>query len=97
MPHVADENAAIYTLNSELGTAFTNCTIHAPLLKGQANAALVDRYGFIALNKSVRYYHLNTRLGNDILQYMKGKNISLQSQFIEMLKAHHALEGEGAE
>jgi hypothetical protein len=93
-PNATDDSKAIYALDSELGTAFTDCTIHAPIVAGSANPESVDRYGFISLNKSLRHYHLNTKLGNDILRYIKEKNIKLLPQFIAMLKAHHALEEE---
>ena len=93
-PNVTEDSKALYALDSELGTSFTNCTVHAPLVDDKAKPELMDRFGFIALNKTVRHYHLNTKLGNDILQYVKAKNIKLLPQFIAMLKAHHALEEE---
>lgn len=91
-PKVTNDVKAVYALDSELGTTFTNCTIHAPLVDGKAHAELIDRYGFVALNKAVRHYHLNTKLGNDVLRYLKEKKLNLLPQFIEMLKTHHALE-----
>lgn len=93
-PHVTGDDNALYALDSELGTAFTNCTVHAPFVDGNAKPEQVDHFGFITLNKSVRHYHLNTKLGNDILRYVKEKNIKLSPQFIGMLKAHHTLEEE---
>ena len=93
-PDAADESQPFYTLNAELGTSFTNCTVHAPRVAGKAQPESIDNTGFIQLNKLVRHYHLNTRLGNEILNYCKSKNITLQPQFIAMLKAHHALEEE---
>jgi hypothetical protein len=57
---------------------------------------LVDRLGFLVLNKAVSYNHVNTRLGRDILSYCRSRGITLTPAFIGMLKSHHELEGAGA-
>ena len=49
---------------------------------------LIDRVGFIQINKAVHYGHINT----DILRYYKNKGINLSAGFIAMLKTHHELE-----
>lgn len=81
-----------YKLAAELGTSFMNCMIYAPRVNETARPDLVDRLGFIQLNKAVYYNHLNTRLGNDIINHQKSKGITFNERFIAMLKAHHELE-----
>ena len=88
----ADE--PIYALDAELGTHLTNCIVHAPQVGGEPHPEQADRLDFIQPNKRVRYYQLNTALGNDLLQYFKAKPIELLPEFIAMLKSHHALESE---
>ena len=79
---------------SELGTSFTNCTIHAPKVAGVSKPELADRIGFVRINKAVQFNHLNTSLGRDIINYYKSKGIAFNSQFIAMLRSHHELEPE---
>lgn len=78
-----------YKLAATAGTSFTNCTVHAPVVDGTPKPSLVDTYGFIKLNKTLRFNHLNTRLGQEIL-----KEVKLQPRFVRMLASHHELEGE---
>ncbi len=90
------ESAAlpIYALDADLGTSFTNCVLHLPRAGEATKPEMLDRIGFVQLNRKVRHGHLNTMLGNDILRYCKKENITLTPQFINSLKAHHALESE---
>ena len=91
-PDVKQEPAEFYTVKSTLGTRFTNCTLHAPIVDGKADPKAVSRMGFLEINKSVQHYHLNTALGNEILDYLKDKGIALSSDFLAKLKSHHELE-----
>ncbi len=86
------EEEDIYALESTLGTRFTNCTVHAPVVGGEAMPDLVDRTGFVALNGPVRHYHLNTGLGSHVLDYARDEGIELEAEFIQRLKLNHALE-----
>ncbi|MFW6437711.1 MAG: hypothetical protein ACOCZ7_01750, partial [Armatimonadota bacterium] len=86
------EDGEIYALDSTLGTRFTNCTVHAPVVGEEAQPALVDSTGFLQINGPVRHYHLNTALGNGVLDYCDEAGIELTPEFIDDLKAHHALE-----
>jgi hypothetical protein len=52
----------------------------------------VDRTGFLELNGAVRHYHINTGLGNQILEYARDEGIELDPDFIARLKLRHALE-----
>ena len=88
-PDVKQAPAEIYTVKSTLGTRFTNCTIHAPIVDGRADPEKLSRLGFLEINKSVQHFHLNTALGNEILDYLKGKEIVLSSDFIAQLKTHY--------
>ncbi|HEY0668423.1 MAG TPA: hypothetical protein VGD22_09630 [Sphingobacteriaceae bacterium] len=82
------------SLATELGTSLTNCTVHSPRINGVLKPELFDSLKFIKLNKAVQFHHVNTILGNDILNYIKAQGITLKPEFISMLKSHHSLESE---
>jgi hypothetical protein len=89
---VTDKDGDFYLLGTEIGTSFINCIIFSPRLDAKARPDLVDKLGFLKINKAVHYNHINTRLGTDILSYYKSKGIQLSPRFISMLKSHHELE-----
>ncbi len=91
-PNVQTLPGDLYTLDSSLGTRFTNCRVHAPIVNGKANPELVNRIGFLEINKVVRYYHLNTALGNSIVDHYRDQGTELTPDFIAKLKLHHGLE-----
>ena len=93
-PDVSRASLNFYTVQSTLGTRFTHCTLHVPKVNGQADPETVDQMGFMEINKSLRHYHLNTALGNDILSHLKSQGKEPTSDFIAKLKAHHELEKE---
>jgi hypothetical protein len=81
--------SGFYSVGSTLGTRFTNCTIHAPVVDGKAVPELVDRLDFLEINKSLQLYHLSTALGNVVLSDLKRKGVVLSSAFIAQLKCRH--------
>ncbi|MGC9316660.1 MAG: hypothetical protein ACP5KN_01335, partial [Armatimonadota bacterium] len=85
-PALQDVDADIYALDSSLGTRFTNCTVHAPLVNGEPRPELVNRIGFFELNGAVRHYHINTALGSRILDHCRDAGIELDPDFIARLK-----------
>jgi hypothetical protein len=89
---VKSSEKPFYMLNAELGTSLMNCMVYAPRVDDVARPELVDKLGFIKLNKAVHYNHLNTRLGNDIITYQKSEGIKFSERFVSMLKAHHEME-----
>ena len=89
---VTDPAAPLFKLGTALSTSFVNCVIFSPQVDNAARPDLTDRLGFIRINKEVHFNHINTRLGNDILNYNKGKGVRLSGSFIAMLKSHHELE-----
>jgi len=91
-PDLQELEGEIYSLDSTLGTRFTNCTVHAPVVGGEEQPALVDSSGILQINGPVRHYQLNTALGNAVLEYCREAGIELTPEFIANLKAHHALE-----
>ncbi|MGM0486203.1 MAG: hypothetical protein ACQESR_05510 [Planctomycetota bacterium] len=91
-PDVRQAPADLYAVESTLGTRFTNCTVHAPVINGQADPEMVNRTGFLEINGAVRHYHLNTGLGNEIIAHFKNRGAGFDPDFIAKLKAHHALE-----
>ena len=92
-PNIETLPESINNVQSTLGTRFTNCIIHAPIINGQSEPDKVNQMGFIEINKSVKHYHLNTALGNDILNHLKNAGKTLTKKFIAHLKNHHELEG----
>ena len=91
-PDVQGVSGDLYALESTLGTRFTNCTVHAPIVAGTVNPEMVNRTGFLKINKFVRHHHLNTALGNRILEHCRLKGTELNPGFIAMLRLHHATE-----
>ena len=89
---VKNSEKSFFMLGTELGTSFTNCVVYAPQVDATARPELIDKLSFIQLNKAVYYNHLNTRLGNDIVNYQKTKGLKFNERFISMLKAHHEME-----
>ncbi|MFI4875054.1 MAG: hypothetical protein ACIALR_06945 [Blastopirellula sp. JB062] len=93
-PKVKRGTSPIYALDAELGTHLTNCTLHSPLVDGSPDPAAFDRFDFVKLNQTVRYYQLNTALANSVLKFLKEKKQTLKPEFVAMLSRHHALEPE---
>jgi len=91
-PNVQKVQGNFYTLDSTLGTRFTNCTVHAPVVAGKVNPELVNITGIVQINKSVEHYHLNTMLGNRVVDYYRSRGTELNPGFIAMLKLHHGME-----
>jgi hypothetical protein len=92
-PEVQQAPANLYTVESTLGTRFTNCTIHAPVISGKTELAMINQTGFLKVNESVQHYHLNTALGNEVVNHFRSRSIELTTDFIAKLKSHHELEG----
>ena len=91
-PSLGELDGDIYAVDSTLGTRFTNCTVHAPVVDGVVHPELVDRTGLLEVNGAVRHYHVNTGLGNRVLEHLRQAGIVLRPRFIAKLKLHHALE-----
>ena len=88
-PNVRQAPAECYAVKSTLGTRFTNCTVHAPVVDGKAVPEMVNRVGFLEINKSVEHYHLNTALGNEVIRHFKSQGTPLSPDFIAKLTSHH--------
>ncbi|MHC4518123.1 MAG: hypothetical protein ACYTAS_06015, partial [Planctomycetota bacterium] len=91
-PNVQEAQGDFYTLESTLGTRFTNSTVHAPVVAGVTTPEMVNRIGFVEINRSVRHYHLNTALGNRIVEHYRRQGTPLNPDFIATLKLHHGME-----
>jgi len=91
-PTIWPDDRKPYELSSTLGTSLINCVLHLPRLNEIADPEYLSQIDFLKLNKEVLYNQLNTRLGQDVLQYLNKHNIKLKKNFIEMLKNHHELE-----
>ncbi len=95
-PDVIEAPAVFYTVESTLGTRFTNCTIHAPIVAGKSDPEMVNRTGFLEINGAVRHYHLNTALGNEVVNHIRSQGMEFSPDFIAKLRSHHALQAPGA-
>lgn len=92
-PELADASEGdFYEVAAASDTRFTNCTVHAPIVGGRPAPEFVDRLGILAVNGAVRYYHLNTTLGGEVLAHLAAEGTVLTSDFIARLRSHHALE-----
>ncbi|MFC1526155.1 hypothetical protein ACFL6X_05015 [Candidatus Latescibacterota bacterium] len=92
-PEVAHAPAALYAVDSTLGTRFTNCTVHAPVIDGESRPEEVDRVGFLQINGPVQHYHLNTGFANEVLDHLKQAGVGLEPEFVFRLRSHHCLDG----
>jgi hypothetical protein len=92
-PKVQEAPERFYALESTLGTRFTNCTVHAPVVGGEVAPEMVNRIGFLEVNKSVQHYHLNTALGNEILEGLQREGVALSPGFLAKLSCHYELPG----
>ena len=91
-PDMQQLPAAFYTVKSTLGARFTNCTVHAPIVNGKVAPEMVNRIGFIEINQSVQHHHLNTTLGNEVVDHFRNKGVVFTPDFIARLKSHHEWE-----
>jgi hypothetical protein len=92
-PDVQRALPTFYTVDSTLGTRFTNSTIHAPIVDGAADPGRINELGLLEINGAVKHYHLNTAFGNEVLGYLEGAGMALSEEFVAKLRCHHALEG----
>ena len=53
----------------------------------------MDSLGIVTVNGTVQGYHLNTRLGDEVLNYLEAQGTTLSPEFIDRLRSHHALQG----
>ncbi len=91
-PNVQEIRGGLYTLDCTLGTRLTNCTVHAPVVGATVQPEMVDRSGFVEINGAVRYYQLNTALGNQVIEYYRDQGTELNPDFLAKLRAHHGME-----
>src|SRR5690606_32027977 len=66
-----------YLLSTELGTTFFNCVFLSPQKNNKIDHTLLPLLDFIAVNESLLYNHINSRLGNDLLAYFRSKGIKI--------------------
>ncbi|MDF2713086.1 MAG: hypothetical protein K0R28_11 [Paenibacillus sp.] len=87
-----DDNSPLYSLGSVLGTTFQNCTVHAPVLDGISRPDALSRYDFISINESLRHTHIQTRLSEELMDYLTTSGMGVASEFVSMLKSRHEAE-----
>ncbi len=81
-----------YSLETVLGTNLVNCVLHAPVIGGQRKQELLHLPGLVKLNEYVKFNHLGTRLGNEVIQACRDAGTPISKPFIEQLKNHSDLE-----
>ena len=91
-PEVKEAEGSLYELDSTIGTRFTNCTIHAPLVDGKARPERIEQLGFLKINQSLRHCHLNTALANSVVRHLREEGTPLEPAFVAMLKCRHESE-----
>lgn len=89
---VIPENSQYYKLDTLLGTSFTNCRVHAPFINGKPATDQLSSIGFIDMNRSVKFNHLNTRLGGEIIAAYKDQKERIENSFVAMLANHYETE-----
>lgn len=87
-----DDGKVLYTLTSQFGTTFLNCTVHAPLLDGVSRPDLLSRCGFIDVNQKLQFNHVNTTLSKPVIDYYAAQGNPVLPEFYAMLRSHHANE-----
>lgn len=87
-PEVFDEGVDIFRLEASHGASFTNCRWHMPRQHGKEVGAWLNRTGVFVLNQSVRFNHINSRLGNDVLSYLANQGIKVRKKFMRDLFMH---------
>lgn len=92
VPVVPGDHTKPYDLSANLGTSFVNCTFHLPVRNGEVVPSDLSLIDFLTVNGQVRYNHVNSRLGKDLVSYLKQNNIRVKPSFLEKLKTHHELE-----
>jgi len=92
-PEVAAAEGPLYELDASHDVRFTNCTLHAPVVAGEAVPGRLSDYGFIVLNQSLRHAHLNTTLGAEVMAFLREQGTLPTLEFIARLRAQHPLEG----
>ncbi|WP_257668315.1 hypothetical protein [Parapedobacter tibetensis] len=92
LPVFEVEKPDFYRLATTLGTSFVNCMVHVPKIGGALRPDLLSGFDFIAINKFLKYNHVNTRLGRDLIKYCEDANEVVSNAFIAMLKNHHDME-----
>lgn len=93
IPVIASESSKPYHLSESLGISFVNCTFHMPRMNQEVVPSTVPLGDILELNGQLRFNHVNSRLGKDVISYLKEKNIKLKPAFLAKLKSNHELEG----
>ncbi len=89
MPVGYDGAEPAFRLDTEQGAFFLDCELHAPAKNGVANPAWLDQLGFVKINQSVRFDHLHTRLGRDIINLLQKQGIKLSREFVAKLQNNY--------
>ncbi len=82
----------VLKFDTVLGTSFIHCQLHLPRHAEKSWADVLKVYGFMEINKLVKFNHTHSRLSRDLLTYLSQNGIQLQPAFITKLKSHHELE-----
>lgn len=92
VPVITSDSSKPYELSANLGTSFVNCTFHLPVRNGEVVPSALSLIDFLELNGQLRHNHINSRLGKDVVRYLKENNIRIKPTFLAKLKSHHELE-----
>ncbi len=87
-PEVTKEEQIQLDMRASLGAFMSNTIIYSPRLNGEYRPDLLGQYSFIKLNGALHGNHVNSRLGPDILGYVKQKGMKLTPAFLQKLSLH---------
>jgi len=89
LPKIFDKTSKPFYMATELATNFINCLLHLPRLDGELKPDLLHLLDFLEINKSVKYNHVNSRLGRDVVEHLNAKSITLDKKFISKLQSNY--------
>ncbi|MBK8502831.1 MAG: hypothetical protein IPL46_11770 [Saprospiraceae bacterium] len=85
VPVVLNDEKKPFTIVTQLGTSFINCTIHAPQKNGKYDYKLLTLIDFLLVNGDIKYNHINSRLSKGWHAYHKSQGITLDPAFRDRL------------
>src|SRR5690554_1864461 len=85
-PVIRNKDVDVYSLQSTVGTFFTNCVFNEPMYLGEKRADLINKTGVFELNKKVDFYHTNSILSKGIIDFYESTDDQVSTQFIDMLR-----------
>ncbi|WP_236980426.1 hypothetical protein [Membranihabitans maritimus] len=84
-PSKKTEQEVFFNIHSDHGVTFTNCRFHLPRIGENFTPALLNETGVFVINEKVNFHHIHSRLGKDILEFLRAEGVEVRDEFIKML------------